>query len=228
MDLSIVVPIYNEEENIPVLHGRIAQALTGAKLDYELILCNLSFRREIFLSHCGLDARLYPNEENELMDRLLHEGFLLVHDPELAVYRSQRPSWRAYLRQMFGYGRGRGEQTVLSGKLKPISLAPSLLLIYTLLLPFFGRGLFALPFACYLAVVALASLFGALSGRDPALVPRLLLVFPALHLVYGAGVIGGLLRPRYLRQARSAQGIEVRRVKAFGEAIGSPHRHSEP
>ena len=189
--------------------------------DSELILCNLSFRREVFLSHCGLDARLYPNEENELMDRLLHEGFHLVHDPELAVYRSQRPSWGAYLRQMFGYGRGRGEQTVLSGKVKPVSLAPSLLLIYTLLLPFFGRGLFALPLACYLALVAGASLLGTVSGRDPALAPRLLLVFPALHLCYGAGVIRGLLRPRYLGEARSAQGIEVRRVKAFGEPIGN-------
>lgn len=188
--------------------------------DSELILCNLSFRREVFLSHGGLDARLYPNEENELMDRLLHEGFLLVHDPEMAVFRSQRPSYLAYVRQMFGYGRGRGEQTMLSGRLKPVSLAPSLLLIYTLLLPFLGPGLFALPMAGYLAVVTGASLLGALSGRDPALLPRLLLVYPTLHLAYGAGVIRGLLRPRYRGGPRSAEGIEVRRVKEFGEAIG--------
>lgn len=38
MDLSVVVPIYNEEENLPILHGRITQALTEALLDYELIL----------------------------------------------------------------------------------------------------------------------------------------------------------------------------------------------
>ncbi|HJV67073.1 MAG TPA: glycosyltransferase family 2 protein [Geomonas sp.] len=38
MDLSIVVPIYNEEENIPVLHSRISEALVGARLEYELIL----------------------------------------------------------------------------------------------------------------------------------------------------------------------------------------------
>ena len=141
--------------------------------DSELILCNLSFRRQVFLAQGGLDARLYPNEENELMDRLLHGGFLLVHDPELAVLRSQRPSYPAFVRQMFGYGRGRGEQTVLSGKLKPVSFAPSVFLIYTLLLPFFARGLFALPSLLYLAVVPAASLLGALSARDPALFPRL-------------------------------------------------------
>ena len=38
MDLSIVVPIYNEEENIPILHGRIAEALADAGLTFELIL----------------------------------------------------------------------------------------------------------------------------------------------------------------------------------------------
>ncbi len=38
MDLSIVVPIYNEEENVPILHARIDQALTGTGLGFELIL----------------------------------------------------------------------------------------------------------------------------------------------------------------------------------------------
>ncbi|MBT0894780.1 glycosyltransferase family 2 protein [Geobacter hydrogenophilus] len=38
MDLSIVVPIYNEEENIPHLHGRVSEAMAGAGVDYELIL----------------------------------------------------------------------------------------------------------------------------------------------------------------------------------------------
>lgn len=185
--------------------------------DSELILCNLSFRREVFLAHGGLDARLYPNEENELMDRLLRTGFTLVHDPELAVFRSQRPTYRAYLRQMSGYGRGRGEQTVLSGRVKPVSLAPSLFLLYTLLLPFFGRGLFAVPMVCYLALVACVSLLGASAGRDAALFPRLLLLFPTLHLAYGAGVIRGMVRPRFRSSTPPVEGIEVRRVKAFGE-----------
>jgi glycosyltransferase involved in cell wall biosynthesis len=38
VDLSIVVPIFNEEDNIPVLHSRISEALEGAGLAYELIL----------------------------------------------------------------------------------------------------------------------------------------------------------------------------------------------
>ena len=38
VDLSIVVPIYNEEENIFPLHERVAAALSGTGIDYELIL----------------------------------------------------------------------------------------------------------------------------------------------------------------------------------------------
>ena len=38
VDLSVVVPIFNEEDNIPILHGRITEAFCDANLDYELIL----------------------------------------------------------------------------------------------------------------------------------------------------------------------------------------------
>ncbi|MCM2357632.1 MAG: glycosyltransferase family 2 protein [Geobacteraceae bacterium] len=38
MDISIVVPIYNEEESIPALHEAVTAALAGSGLDYELIL----------------------------------------------------------------------------------------------------------------------------------------------------------------------------------------------
>jgi glycosyltransferase involved in cell wall biosynthesis len=38
VDLSIVVPIFNEEENIPILYERITGALAASGLAYELIL----------------------------------------------------------------------------------------------------------------------------------------------------------------------------------------------
>lgn len=189
--------------------------------DSELILCNLSFRREIFLSHGGLDSRLYPNEENELMDRLVGEGFYLVHDPELGVQRSQRPTWKAYVKQMLGYGRGRGEQTRISGRIKPVAMAPSLFVVYLLLLPLLGSWILSLPFFAYLALMLAASLQGALGARDLTLLPRLLVLFPALHLLYGVGVVWGLVRPRFKGAPRSTDGIEIRRVKAFGEPLNA-------
>lgn len=38
MDLSIVVPIYNEVENLPLLHSRVVEALAGSGISWELIL----------------------------------------------------------------------------------------------------------------------------------------------------------------------------------------------
>lgn len=38
MDISIVVPIYNEEENVKALHEKVTAALADSRLDYELIL----------------------------------------------------------------------------------------------------------------------------------------------------------------------------------------------
>lgn len=37
MDLSIVVPLFNEEESIRLLHRRITEALAGTEIDYELL-----------------------------------------------------------------------------------------------------------------------------------------------------------------------------------------------
>jgi len=38
VDVSIVVPIYNEEENIPLLHERVTAAMSESGLTYELVL----------------------------------------------------------------------------------------------------------------------------------------------------------------------------------------------
>jgi succinoglycan biosynthesis protein ExoA len=186
--------------------------------DSELILCNLAFRRAIFLDHGGLDTRLYPNEENELMDRLQHEGFFLVHDPEIAVYRSQRRTFRAFVRQLYGYGRGRGEQTVLTKKLKPVSLVPAAFLLYLLALPLLGAW-FVPPLICYLILIQGVTLYDTWRGQDLALLPWLLLVYPTLHLAYGAGTLAGLARPRFRRVLCETAAIEVRRVKEFGQAL---------
>jgi hypothetical protein len=98
--------------------------------DREIILCNMAMRRQVFLKLGGFDERLYPNEENALMDKARHEGWSLWHDPLLKVWRSQRPSFTAFIRQLFGYGRGRAEQM----RLAPISsnLVPFIFMLFPL------------------------------------------------------------------------------------------------
>ncbi len=168
--------------------------------DRELILCNLSFRRELFLASGGLDERLYPNEENELMERLRSQGWQLLHDPQLTVYRSQRRSFRQFVRQLFTYGRGRGEQTLLSGKVKPVTLAPLFLVAYLSLLPLLVKPVYYLPLLCYALIIAAASVYTALIARMAGALCWLPLLLPFLHISYGFGLLTGLLRPRYKEQ----------------------------
>ena len=97
----------------------------------DLILCNMMVRRKTFLSEGGFRVDLFPNEENEFLNRLLHKGNRLVYDPRGAVYRSRRKSLGAFCWQAFRYGRGRARQMKVYPCLSDIvHLAPLFLLFY--------------------------------------------------------------------------------------------------
>jgi succinoglycan biosynthesis protein ExoA len=185
--------------------------------DRELILCNLSLRRESFFAHGGFDERLYPNEENELLERIRRDGGRLIHDPDLAIFRSQRPTLRAFCSQLFSYGRGRGEQTVISGLFKPVTFIPSIFLLYLLLLLLAHKAVYYLPLLCYLiSTVIVAAYEGIRSGRITSAF-MLPLVFPLFHLCYGAGMIRGLSLGRWKCLNPPLTGeVTIRRVKEFG------------
>ncbi len=185
--------------------------------DRELILCNLSFRRELFLAHGGFDERLYPNEENELLERVRRQGRQLIHDPDLFIFRSQRPSLKAFFRQLFSYGRGRGEQTILSGIVKPITFIPSLFLIYLLLLPLIHKPVYYLPLLCYLISTVIIAVYEGTESRRPISALLLPVVFPIFHLCYGFGMIRGLCSSRWRKTGSQAGEVAIRRVKEFGE-----------
>lgn len=57
MDLSIVVPLFNEAENISVLYEEISRALSAEKLDYELILVDDGSIDDSFTQISSLAAR---------------------------------------------------------------------------------------------------------------------------------------------------------------------------
>jgi GT2 family glycosyltransferase len=187
--------------------------------EHELILCNLSFRREQFHAFGGFDERLYPNEENELMDRIAASGRLLIHDPELAVERSQRRSVKAFARQLYGYGRGRAEQTIISGTVKMAAFVPPFFIFYLAALPWCRDSRFWLPLALYFL---LAIIFALREGvrtrmfRAALLLPALFFLF---HCAYGVGMIRGFLLYPFRKENPARQEVTVRRVKSFGEAF---------
>jgi len=102
----------------------------------DLILCNMMVRRDTFLGEGGFRTDLYPNEENEFLNRLLHKGYRLVYDPRGAVFRSRRKSLGAFCWQAFRYGRGRARQMKVYPCLSDIiHLAPLFFVLYLALLP---------------------------------------------------------------------------------------------
>jgi GT2 family glycosyltransferase len=184
--------------------------------DCELILCNLAFRREVFITYGGLDERLYPNEENELIDRLIASGARLVHDPDLFVVRSQRPTLKAFIRQMVTYGRGRAEQSLVTGSFSFKPLIPAMFAVYlvSLALAPLWWWYFLPAFVYFTAVTFSALAAAAEEGIGIAL--RLPMIYTLLHFCYGAGFIAGIISPRYKMASSSQEEVNLRRVKQFG------------
>src|SRR5262249_41956911 len=67
-----------------------------ATSEKELILCNLMARKDAMLQLGGFDEKLYPNEENALMDALQKGGGKLLYDPAFTVLRRPRPTLKAF------------------------------------------------------------------------------------------------------------------------------------
>lgn len=169
----------------------------------ELILANLCFRKEVFLESGGFNEELYPNEENELMNRLHDRGLLMRYVPEAFVFRSQRESFNAFARQVFTYGRGRMDQNFAHPEgFRPLHVAPSAFLAYLASLAVIHYPIYFLPLLLYLGMCAWFSVDAAVRAKAPAFVPVMPLLFLTLHLGYGAGFLWGLykgLRKKYAR-----------------------------
>jgi cellulose synthase/poly-beta-1,6-N-acetylglucosamine synthase-like glycosyltransferase len=182
--------------------------------DRELILCNLAFRRDVYLYFGGLDERLYPNEENELIDRLIKSGLRLLHDPGMFVRRSQRPTVAAFVRQMKTYGKGRAEQTLISRRVSFKAIIPALFAIYSISLIFFHAWWYFIPGLLYLAIILIYMLIAA--GREGLpLALRLPMVYTLLHFFYGYGFITGLVAPRYSRIGECSMDVTLKSLKTF-------------
>jgi len=81
----------------------------------DLILCNLAVRRSIFEKIGPLSSDLYPNEENEWLDRAHAAGVGAYYDPNLQIFRPQRDSPRQMGLTLLRYGMGRTRQFRVSG-----------------------------------------------------------------------------------------------------------------
>jgi hypothetical protein len=76
--------------------------------------CFLCFRGDLLRRHLFVET-LFPNDENELMSRLRHDGFRLAYVPHCSVQHRRRATLRSHVKQVYVSGRGRGELVRRSG-----------------------------------------------------------------------------------------------------------------
>ncbi len=186
----------------------------------ELILCNLAIRRDIFRQEGGFHEALYPNEENEFLNRIRRAGYQLVYHPGIVVSRPRRQTFTSLLSAFFHYGRGRMEQIRIEGPGQSIPyLAPMVLFFYLCFLIFYHPWFAFLPLFFYFGL-ALSSALGVASRRKKTYLMFFLpLLFFIAHLTYAAGFLYGLSSD--LDKKRKAGGeakVRVVKIKSFGQS----------
>jgi cellulose synthase/poly-beta-1,6-N-acetylglucosamine synthase-like glycosyltransferase len=189
-----------------------------ASSEKELILCNMGARREAVLASGGFDEKLYPNEENALMDTLQKQGFKLLYDPDLIVERRPRPTLRAFAKMLMIYGRGRAEQfRVNPTPGSVLNFVPPLFCLYLVsfvLLALLRPGVVqfaAAPLGLYLfaLIIQVLALVGSV-GLAVALgaFPLILLT----HVLYGIGFWRGLFTSLAKPKAKLAAEVQLERI----------------
>ena len=187
----------------------------------ELILCNLAARRDVMLGLGGFNEALYPNEENALMDELLHRGGKLIYDPQLIVYRRPRRTLRAFARMLRNYGRGRAEQfRVNPTRRSAVNFVPPFFLVFLVALPFLvfltsvGKW-WLLPLAIYgVLVLAQTAVLARQGGlfRGLAAAPLIILT----HILYGYGFWRGLFTRLEPPGQGAQEAVALEKIKSMG------------
>lgn len=185
----------------------------------ELILCNMVVKRKIFKAFGGFREELYPNEENEFLNRLSKGGFEAIYHPGIFVYRPRRENIAEILRTFSHYGRGRMEQIRIEGPWPSLPLlVPAVFLFYLLALVFYHPWFAFLPLIFYF-LLAFGSALGFASRRKkPYFLFSLPTLFLMAHLSYAFGLLWGLQTDLLTKKRQVIkQKIEVVKLKSFGK-----------
>ena len=89
-------------------------------------------KKNTFVQFNGFNELLYPNEENQFIKRVKKSEGKVYYHPEIKVFRSQRPDIKSYIKQMYTYGLGRGEQIKLEKKIESSFLIPLLFSLWVM------------------------------------------------------------------------------------------------
>jgi len=189
----------------------------------EVILCNLSVRRDVFEEAGGFHDALYPNEENALLEKVLRmgKGRVFIYEPSAPIERARPGTVGEFFRKVFGYGTGRLEQTLIQpSPICLMRLASVFFPLYWILLPFLllVTPWAAVPGGLYFAGNAAMSVKIAATVRSLKVAGAAFLLFPVMHVAYPIGILwAATVRRIFGRRADDAK-VEVAKVKELGRA----------
>jgi len=181
----------------------------------ELILCNMFIKKEVF-ENCGFfSEELYPNEENEFLNRAQSLKYKIIYSPEIYVKRPNRKNYFQFIKQCFNYGRGRAEQILFSFDLKDlVNTIPAFFTLYIILLLLSPPISFKfIPFLIYLFFDFIFSLKSAKENKIFFLAPLVFFNIFLVHFFYGAGFITGLIRKTIFKKKKVSKEINIKIIK---------------
>jgi len=159
----------------------------------EMILCNMFVRKEAFEKLNGFNENLYPNEENEFLNRLKNQGYKIIYDPDIYVSRSHRDTIKDFFIQCFTYGRGRAEQVIYffaPGDI--INFIPAFFVVYLIFVNIIRNNtLLIFPLYLYIALTCFFSAKASIFMKNVLSFFIFLFEFPMVHIAYGCGTIYG-------------------------------------
>ncbi len=196
----------------------------------EITSCNLMIRKKDYILASGMNECLYPGEEMELLRRLASAGNVIYYEPDMIVSRTRRRTPVEFAKQYFSYGSARGRHILQTRQASDlIFVAPAFLLLVLLLavigitclvcLPSQPESLYRLLTVLTRSAVTLLAVYTVfivlsagqiLVKENPLIAFSSLLVFPLLHLAYGAGLLAGLFGVLYTRRNTGAGAVTIK------------------
>jgi len=182
----------------------------------ELLLSNLAIRKDIYLKANGFNNKLYPNEENELINRIIKMGYKFIYSPDIKIYRDRRKSVFEFIRQFYRYGQGRMNQIFVAGiKGNTQFFIPVFFFIYLLSTLFLKKySISFLPLVAYLTLALIDTLYSIFIKKKNLLL--LVPIYILMHISYAMGMIRGLvLQFSYRVPANPSEEILIKHIEYF-------------
>lgn len=164
-----------------------------------LIACNMAVRRSV-MEKFAFPEDIWPNEENIFCYNLKKNGYKLLYDSNAIVWHHRHPIFLAHLKQVFRYGRGRGQMVHLCPESKKgVFFLPSVFVLS--LMAGFPLALFNSYFmiayvaalSTYAVIVLITSAKIAIQKKDYKAFLLLPVSFLLHHCAYGLGLLQGIL-----------------------------------